>query len=54
MPPPGNSTGVSGGAGDPLEALTVDVDAVDAKRFIGFGAMSAAGILVESILLLCC
>jgi hypothetical protein len=52
MPPPGSSTGVSGGAGDPREARTVDVDAVEEKRFMGFGAMSAGCIFAE-LLLLC-
>lgn len=52
IPPPGISIGVSGGAGDPREARTVDVDAVEEKRFIGFGAISAGCISAE-LLLLC-
>lgn len=44
LPPasPGPTIGVSGGAGDPLEALVVDVEAVESKRssFVGWGAIS--------------
>ncbi len=57
IPPPGSSLGpaigVSGGAGDPLEARVVDVDAVEEKRFIGLGAMRAGFIFAGSGLVYC-
>lgn len=44
MPPPASSPGptigVSGGGGDPLVALVVDVDAVDANLLIALGAIN--------------
>lgn len=43
IPPPGSSPGptigVSGGGGEPLVALVVEIDAVDANLFMALGAI---------------